>query len=136
MSKSVVHFPLVKGCIQAIGQSHCKVMSIKHLRDTYHMLRHALDLQKCCGIMFVSQFTQLLLPKTGYGSQHVTGNMATIHGQGVKNILNKDTRSLWNNAMAFLRNHQCFKDLANLFKAFIKLGLKISPNKCQFVETS
>ena len=43
-------FPLVKECIQTIGASQCEVMSVIDLRDAYHTLCLAPDLQQYCGI--------------------------------------------------------------------------------------
>ena len=42
--------PLIRDCIQKIGQCHCEIMSVADLKDAYHTLRCALDLQKYCGI--------------------------------------------------------------------------------------
>ena len=43
-------FPIVRDCLDAIGSSKCKVMSVLDLRDAYHTLPLAEDSQKYCGI--------------------------------------------------------------------------------------
>ena len=43
-------FPLVRECIQAIGASQCKVMSVIDLRDAYYTLRLAPSSQQYTGI--------------------------------------------------------------------------------------
>ena len=43
-------FPLVRECIQTIGASQCKVMSVIDLRDAYHTLRLAPSSQQYTGI--------------------------------------------------------------------------------------
>ena len=43
-------FPLVRECIQAIGASQCKVISVIDLQDAYHTLRLAPSFQQYTGI--------------------------------------------------------------------------------------
>ena len=43
-------FPFVRECIQAIGASQCKVMSVINLQDAYHTLRLAPSSQQYTGI--------------------------------------------------------------------------------------
>ena len=43
-------FPFVRECIQAIGASQCKVMSVIDLQDAYHTLRLAPSSQQYTGI--------------------------------------------------------------------------------------
>ena len=43
-------FPLVKDCIEQLGQSRCNYMSTIDLRDAFHTLRLMKTSQKYCGI--------------------------------------------------------------------------------------
>ena len=43
-------FPLVRDCIESIGNKECDTLSSIDLRDTFHTLRLAKDSQKYCGI--------------------------------------------------------------------------------------
>ena len=43
-------FPLVRDCLDAIGNSECQVFMVIDLRDAYHTLRLAKESQKFCGI--------------------------------------------------------------------------------------
>ena len=43
-------FPLVRDCLDAIGNSKCQVFTVIDLRDVYHTLRLAKQSQKFCGI--------------------------------------------------------------------------------------
>ena len=43
-------FPIVRDCLEAIGASKCEVMSVLNLRDAYHTLPLAEELQKYCGL--------------------------------------------------------------------------------------
>ena len=43
-------FPIVHECLEAIGASKCKVMSVLDLRDAYHTLPLAEESQKYCGL--------------------------------------------------------------------------------------
>ena len=43
-------FPLVRDCLDAIGNSGCQVFTVIDLRDVYHTLRLAKQSQKFCGI--------------------------------------------------------------------------------------
>ena len=44
-------FPLVRDCLDAIGNSAYEVFTVIDLRDAYHTLRLAKESQKYCGIM-------------------------------------------------------------------------------------
>ena len=44
-------FPLVRDCIEQLGQSKCDYMSTIDLREAFHTLRLADTSQKYCGIM-------------------------------------------------------------------------------------
>ena len=43
-------FPLVRDCLDVIGNSGCQVFTVIDLRDAYHTLRLAKESQKFCGI--------------------------------------------------------------------------------------
>ena len=43
-------FPIMHDCLEAIDTSKCEVMSILNLRDAYHTLPLAEELQKYCGL--------------------------------------------------------------------------------------
>ena len=43
-------FPIVRDCLEAIGASKCKAMSVLDLTDAYHMLPLAEESQKYCGL--------------------------------------------------------------------------------------
>ena len=43
-------FPLVRDCLDAIGNSECQVFTVIDLRGVYHTLRLAKQSQKFCGI--------------------------------------------------------------------------------------
>ena len=43
---SVMSFPRLKDCIEAVGHSLCEIMSVFDLRDMYHILLLALESQK------------------------------------------------------------------------------------------
>ena len=43
-------FPLVRDCLDAIGNSECQVFTVIDLLDAYHILQLAKESQKFCGI--------------------------------------------------------------------------------------
>ena len=88
-------FPLIRACMQVIGQTHFEVMSITDLRDGYHLLRLAWDTQKYCKIMlFYGSPTYFYLRlNMGLGASPVIWKQ--FINKVFENILNKDTRSLW-----------------------------------------
>ena len=54
LNERLVHinhaFPLVRDCLDAIGNSACEVFTVIDLRDAYHTLRLAKESQKYYGI--------------------------------------------------------------------------------------
>ena len=54
LNERLVHinhaFPLVRDCLDVIGNSGCQVFTVIDLRDAYHTLRLAKESQKFCGI--------------------------------------------------------------------------------------
>ena len=128
-------FPLVRDCIEQLGRKKRHYLSMIDLRDTFHMLRLALSLQKYCGIT----------PYYGsptYHYLHMGMGMSVswqIWQQFVDLVFQDDLTKCKQNFDVIMDDtfihstaEEHMDDLMDLFKVLRKYSLKISPHKCQF----
>ena len=71
-------FPIVRDCLEAIGASKCKVMSLLDLRDVYHTLPLTEESQKILRINSLLWITNICLFENGNGNVMQSSAMATI----------------------------------------------------------
>ena len=112
-------------------------MGVADLRDVYHTLRlvsYSLKILLCDAFLCN---TDLPVLETTYVSQCITNYLATVHWHNIENTPKRERyiNSL-DNAVIFSTHKQHLEDVANPFKAVIKCGLKISPHKCKFLEST
>ena len=91
-------FQHARNCIQAVGQSHCEIMSVVDLRDAYHTLRLAPDSQKYCKIInkFYGSPMYFYL-RLGMGLKCFTSNIQHFIDKVCLEItqIRRDTKSSW-----------------------------------------
>ena len=122
--------PIVGDCLEAIGASKCKVMSVLDLHDAYHTLPLAAESQKYCGITPYYGCPTYVYLCMGMG-------MSCSPALWQQNVIweelpNKERyKIIMDNILIFSTKEQHWEDLQNLFAILIKYGLKISPHKCQ-----
>ena len=51
IAKNNLAYLLVKVTFSVLGNSKCKVLSVLHLKDAFHLLRHLEEVKKYCGIL-------------------------------------------------------------------------------------
>ena len=129
-------FPLVRECIQAIGASQCKVMSVIDLRDAYHTLRLAPPSQQYTGITpyYGADTYQYLQMAKGLSISPAIWQ--TFINNILRQIPNKNRHiAIMDDCLVHSKFTDDLQDLTNLFQSLIDNGLKISPKKCQFFRT-
>ena len=125
-------FPLVRDCLNAIGSSECQVFTVIDLRNAYHILRLAKELQKFCGITpFYGSPTYYYL-QMGMGmscSSGIWGQFADFIRQ---KLPNKDRyRIIMDDILIFSKKETHQQDIEDLLDVLIEYGLRISPHKYQ-----
>ena len=71
----------------------------------------------------------------GYGHEHESTNLATVHRFNISNDLIKHKQNfdvIMDDTFIHSTVEEHMDDLIDLFKVLRKYGLKLSPHKCQF----
>ena len=125
-------FPIVRDCLEAIGTSKCEVMSVLDLRDAYHTLPLAAELQKYCGITPYYGCPTYVYLHMGMGMSCSPALWQQFVHVIWEELPNKERyKIIMDDILIFSTKEQHWEDLQNLFAVLIKYGLKISPHKCQ-----
>ena len=125
-------FPLVRDCLDAIGNSACEVFTVIDLRDAYHTLRLAKECQKYCGITPYYGVPTYHYLRMGMGmscSPGIWGQFADFIQQ---KLPNKDHYHIMMDDILIFSMWKTHKqDIEDLLDVLIQYGLHISPHKCQ-----
>ena len=125
-------FPIVRDCLEAIGASKCKVMSVVDLHDAYYTLPLAAESQKYCGITPYYGCPTYVYLHMGMGMSCSPALWQQFVHVIWEELPNKDRyKIIMDDILIFSTKEQHWEDLQNLFAVLIKYGLKISPHKCQ-----
>ena len=125
-------FPIVRDCLEAIGASKCEVMSVLDLRDAYHTLPLAEELQKYCGLTPYYGSPTYVYLRMGMGMSCSPALWQQFVHIIWEQLPNKERyKIIMDDILIFSTRQQHWEDLENLFHVLIKFGLKISPHKCQ-----
>ena len=130
--------PLVRDAIQILGASGCEILSLADLRDTYHTLRLSERSKKLCGITPYYGSDSYLYQRLGMGLS-VSPAILQIFIQKVLQEIpdhRKNHLAIMDDCLVFSEKKTNLKHLADLFKALIRNGLKISPRKCKLFKKS
>ena len=125
-------FPIVCDCLEAIGASKCKVMSVLDLRDAYHTLPLAEESQKYCRLTPYYGSPMYVYLRMGMGMSCSPALWQQFVHIIWEQLPNKEHyKIIMDDILIFSMRQQHWGDLENLFQVLIKFGLKISPHKCQ-----
>ena len=125
-------FPIVCDCLEAIGASKCKVMSVLDLRDAYHTLPLAEESQKYCELTPYYGSPTYVYLRMGMGMSCSPALWQQFVHIIWEQLPNKERyKIIMDDILIFSTKEQHWEDLANLFQVLIRFGLKISPHKCQ-----
>ena len=125
-------FPIVRDCLEAIGASKCKVMSVLNLRDAYHTLPLAEESQKYCGLTPYYGSPTYVYLRMGMGMSCSPALWQQFVHIIWEQLPNKEHyKIIMDDILIFSTKEQHWEDLENLFQVLIHFGLKISPHKCQ-----
>ena len=130
-------FPLVRDCMDAIGNSGCQVFMVIDLRDAYHTLRLAKESQKFCGITPYYGAPTYHYLQMGMGmscSPGIWGQFADFIRQKLPN--KERYHIIMDDILIFSTKDTHQKDIEDLLDVLIEYGLKISPHKCQMFRDS
>ena len=137
IAKSNLAYPLLKDTFTMLGSSKCEVMSVLDLKDAFHSLRLAERSKKYCGILPYFGSTSYLYQRMPMGI-----NISPVVWQSYINAIlscllsGKYCGAIMDDLLLFMPSKEShFHKLEDLFKAFCKNGLKISPKKCQLFKT-
>ena len=127
-------FPLVKDCIEQLGQKCCHYLSTIDLRDAFHTLRLATSSQKYCGITPYYGSPTYHYLQMGMGmsvSPQIWQQFIDLVFQDdlIKRKQNFDI--IMDETFIHSTADEDMDNLLDLFKVLWKYGLKISPHKCQ-----
>ena len=129
-------FPLVRECIQAIGASQCKVMSVIDIRDAYHTLQLAPSSQQYTGITPYYGADTYQYLRMAMGLSISPAIWQTFINNILRQIPNKNIHiTIMDDCLVHSKFADHLQDLTNFFQSLIDNGLKISPKKCQFFRT-
>ena len=129
-------FPIVRDCLEFIGASKCEAMSVLDLQDAYHTLPLAEESQKYFGITPYYGCPTYVYLRMGMGMSCSPALWQQFVHVIWEELPNKERYKIlmdisYIDILIFSTKQQHWEDLDNLFKVFIKYGLKISPHKCQ-----
>ena len=126
-------YPLLRDTFTLLGSSKCEVMSVLDLKDAFYLLRLLEKSQKYCSILpyFGSAlYLHQRMPK----GLNVSPPIWQLYINTILNSLQsrKYCEVLMNDLLLFTPSRIAhIAKLEDLFKAWRKNGLKISPKKCQ-----
>ena len=128
-------FPLVRDCIEQLGQKCSHYLSTIDLRDAFHTLQLAASSQKYCGIT-----PYYGSPTYHYLQMGMGMNMSPQIWQQLVDLVFQDDLIkckqnfdvIMDDTFIHLTADEHMDDLLDHFKVLQKYGLKISPHKCQF----
>ena len=125
-------FPLVRDCLDAIGNSACEVFTVIDLRDAYHTLRLAKESQKYCGITPYYGAPTYHYLRMGMGmscSPGIWGQFADFIQQKLPN--KECYHIIMDDILIFSMRKTHKQDIEDLLDVLIQYGLCISPHKYQ-----
>ena len=130
-------FPLVRDCLDAIGNSNCQVFTVIDLRDAYHTLRLAKASQKYCGITPFYGSPTYQYVRMGMGMSCSPGIWGQFADYIRQKLPNKERyRIIMDDILIFSTEETHKQDIEDLLKVLIQYGLRISPHKCQMFRNS
>ena len=133
IAKKNLAYPLVKDTFTMLGNSKCEVLSVLDLKDTFCSLRFSENSKKYCCILPYFGSASYLYQRMPMGL-----NVSPLIWQTcINTILNclesrKYCEAVMDDLLLFTPSKQGhMRKLEDLLKALLKIGLKISPKKCQ-----
>ena len=135
IAKINLAYPLVRDTFSVLGSSKCEVLSVLDLKDAFHSLRLSENLKRYCRI----------LPYFGSPSQRMPMglNISPSIWQSYINAIvdclqsKKYCEAITDDLLLFTPSKEGhMSKLEDLLRALLKIGLKISPKKCQLFKTS
>ena len=141
LNERLVHinyaFPLVRDCLEVIGNSGCQVFTVINLRDAYHTLRLAKESQKFCGITPYYGAPTYHYLRMGMGMSCSPGIWGQFADFIREKLPNKERYCIiMDDILIFSTREMHQQDIENLLDVLIEYGLRISPHKCQMFRDS
>ena len=138
IAKTNLTYPLSKDTFSVLGSFKCAVLSVLDLNDAFHSLRQSENSTKYCSILPYFGSTSYLYQRMSMGL-----NISPFIWQSYINAILNCLQSK-KYCEAIMDDHLLFTPtkgahmvkLEDLLKALLKVGLKISPKKCQLFRTN
>ena len=135
--KNNLAYPLIKDMFTLLGSSKCEVMSVLDLKDAFHSLRLTESSKKYCGILPYFGSISYFYQRMPMGL-NISPPVWQFYIKAILSCLSsrKYCEAIMDDFLLFTPTKQShFDKLENLLKALCKIGLKISPKKCQLFKT-
>ena len=137
IAKNNLAYPLLKDTFSMLGSSMCEVMSVLDLKDAFHSLQLTENSKKFCGILPYFRSPSYLYQRMPMGL-NISPPIWQSYINAILNSLQnrKYCEAIMDDLLLFTPTKAShFEELEDLLKALHKIGLKISPMKCQLFKT-
>ena len=138
IAKNNLAYSLVRDTFSVLGNSKCEVLSVLDLNNAFHSLRLSENSKKYCGIL-----PYICSPSYLYQRMPMGLNISPSIWQSYINAIldclqsRKYCEAIMDDLLLFTPSKNSHMNkLEDLLKALLKIGLKISPKKCQLLKTS
>ena len=135
IAKNNLAYPLIKDMFTTLGSSKCEVMSVLDLKHAFHSLRLTESSKKHCGILpYFGSASYQRMPM----GLNISPPVWQSYINAILNCISnrKYCEAIIDDLLLFTPTKQShYEKLKDLLKALCKIGLKISPKKCQLFKT-
>ena len=137
IAKNNLAYPLLRDTFLVLGNCKCEVLSILDLNNAFHSLRLSENSEKYCGILPHFGSASYLYQRMPMGL-NISPSIWQSYINAILNCLQskKYCEAIMEDRLLFTPSEFSHGKLADLLKALLKNGLKISPKKCKLFRTS
>ena len=138
IAKNNLAYLLVRDAFCMLGSSKCEVLSVIDLTDAFHSLRLSENSKRYCGILPYFSSTSYLHQRMPMGL-NISSSICQSYINTIIDCLQnrKYCKTIMDDLLLFTPLKGSHMDkLADLLKALLKNGLKISLKKCQLFRTN
>ena len=138
IAKNNLAYTLVRDTFSVLGNSKCEVLSMLDLKDAFHSLRLSENSRKYCGTLPYFGSLSYLYQRMPMGL-NISPSIWQSYINAILDCLQskKYCEAIMDHLILFTPSKEShMKILEDILSALLKNGLKISPKKCQLLETS
>ena len=135
IAKNNLAYPLVRDTFSVLGNSKCEVLSVLHLKDAFHLLRHSEVVKKYCSILPYFGSTLYIYQRMPMGL-NISPSICQSYINAILDCLEtrKHHEAIMNDLLLFTTTEKVHMAKSeDLLKALLKNGLKISPENVSYL---